>query len=442
MLKKDYLKFVFIGAGSSAFTMRLVGDILAEECIKSGELALVDIDSVILKDTADAVRQLLAHVGRDFKLTTYTDFKQALPEADFVYITIATGGYARWKKDVEICTKHNVLMSVGDTIGAGGIIRTLRTIPVVVDIAHEMGKICPDAWIINYANPEGAVCLALQKYTKIKSFGLCHGTPGTARWLAEDIFQVEKERFSYRAAGINHFTWFLEMKIDGHDVYPELRAKMTERGIDKSDPVTTELFDIYGCFPAPGDRHVEEFVPYYLREEIIKEYDLEWKNNDFVVIDEWRVDDRKALDNVRIHNTGYDEFLCGSGETATYFIRALMNGEPAFEMVNVINNGYIDNVSSDIIIELPTHIDQFGLHPQKIGNLPAGIAAQCDRLGREYAIMVDAAVKCDYKLARQAMFLDPLSANCKYPEELLKDLIRENLDLLPAKWQDEMEGIL
>ena len=109
-------------------------------------------------------------------------------------------------------------------------------------------------------------------------------------------------------------------------------------------------------------------------------------------------------------------------------------------MVNVINNGYIDNVS-DVIVEIPTYIDQFGLHPQKIGNLPAGIAAQCDRLGREYVIMVDAAVKCDYKLARQAMFLDPISANCKYPEDLLRELICENLDLLPEQWKDEIKDL-
>ena len=440
MLNKESLKFVFIGAGSSVFTLRLVGDILCEKAIVSGEIVLVDIDDVVLKETEETVIKLLEHAGRDFKVSSYTDYKQAIPNADFVFMTIATGGYERWKKDIEICTKYGALHSVGDTIGPGGIIRTLRTIPVIVDIAHEMEKVCPDAWLINYANPEGAVCLAVQKYTKIKNFGLCHGTPDTAKMIAREVFDVDFSRFDYRAAGVNHFTWITDMRIDGKDVYPEFREKFIESGAAAKRPISLELFDIYGCYPAPGDRHVGEFTPFYMKDEVLREKDYEWKNNDFSTTDKWRGWAKELLDDVRLRDTRYGELLEGSGETATHFIRALMNGDPAIEMVNVINNGYIDNVS-DVIVEIPTYIDQFGLHPQKIGNLPAGIAAQCDRLGREYVIMVDAAVKCDYKLARQAMFLDPISANCKYPEELLKDLIRENLDLLPEQWKDEIKDL-
>lgn len=434
MLKKDNLKIVFIGAGSSSFTMSLVGDILGEKSIRTGELVLVDLNAQILKETEDAVKQLVSFAGRDFAVSAYTDFMQAIPGADFVFMTIATGGYERWIEDIQVCTKHGVLQSVGDTIGPGGIIRTLRTIPVIVDIAKEMEKVCPDAWMINYTNPEGAVCLALQRYTKIRSFGLCHGTPDTAAWLAERVFGVDKSRFAYTAAGINHFTWFLQMEIDGKDVYPQLRQKLAESGMDKKEPISTELYDIYGCYPAPGDRHVGEFVPYYMKEDVLQEKDYRWKNNDFVDVQLWRDQKRERFDNVRLNKSGCEYFLAGSGETATHFIRSLITGEPSVEMVNVINNGYIDNVS-EVIVELPTYIDGFGLHPQKIGNLPEAIAAQCDRLGREYKLMIDAAVNCDYNKARQAIFLDPLCANCKYPEELLKDLIRANLDVLPDVWK-------
>ncbi len=434
MLSKDHLKFVFIGAGSSVFTMRLVGDILGEKSIVSGELALVDLDAGLLRETGEAVTELIAFAGRDFKVTAYTDFREAIPGADFVFMTIATGGYERWKSDIEISTRHGVLQSVGDTIGPGGIIRALRTIPVIVDIAREMEKVCPDAWFINYTNPEGAVCLALQRYTKIRSFGLCHGTPDTAKWIAKNVFQVEPERFTYNAAGINHFTWFLEMRVDGEDVYPVFRQKLTETGMDRAMPISTELYDVYGCFPAPGDRHVGEFVPYYMKEKVLREKDYKWKNNDFVAVQKWRDEARELFDRVRVEKTGYEEFLEGSGETATHFIRALIMGDPAEEMVNVINDGYIDNVSR-VIVELPTVIDRDGLHPQKIGPLPDAIAAQCDRLGREYSLMIDAAVQCDYEKARQTTFLDPLCANCDYPEALLKDLIRANLDLLDGKWK-------
>ena len=169
----------------------------------------------------------------------------------------------------------------------------------------------------------------------------------------------------------------------------------------------------------------------YMKEEVLMEQDYEWKNNDFKVVDGWREEARVLFDEVRTKKEGYEEFLKGSGETATYFIRSLATGDISDEMVNVINNGYIDNVSSGIIVELPTYIDEFGLHPQKIGKLPDAIAAQCDRLGREYLLMVEAAATCNYELARQAM----LVSNCKYPELLLKDLIRANLDLLPEAWE-------
>ena len=238
---------------------------------------MVDIDGEVLEETKEAVIHLIHFAKREFEITAHTDYKQAIPDADYVFMTIATGGYERWKQDIRICTDHGVLQSVGDTIGPGGIIRTLRTIPVILDIASAMEKVCPDAWMINYSNPEGAVCLALQKYSRIKNFGLCHGTPDTAQWLAEKVFQVDRERFSYRAAGINHFTWFTDMRIDGEDVYPELSHALNRSGMDKKEPISAELYRIYGCYPAPGDRHVGEFVPYYLKDKILKEKDYDGK---------------------------------------------------------------------------------------------------------------------------------------------------------------------
>lgn len=432
---QNKFKFIFIGAGSSVFTMRLVGDILNEKAITGGHLALVDIDAALLSESEDAVNSLIKHTGADFKVTAHADYKEAIVGADFVILTLATGAYARWKKDIEVCTAHGVLQSVGDTIGPGGIIRTLRTVPVVVDIALEMEKTCPDAYIINYANPEGALCLSIQKYTKIKSFGLCHGTPDTAHMLSEKVFKVEASRLGYRAAGINHLTWFTDLTIDGEDVYPQLWDKLHESGIDKAEPISAELYKVYGLYPAPGDRHVGEFFPFFMKERVLAEQDYKWKNNDFVAVDGWRKEARKHFDEHRLQNIGYEKFLEGSGETATHFIRSLITGEISSEMVNFINKGYIDNISNDVIVELPTFTDKFGLHPQKIGRLPDAIANKCDALGREYLMMVEAAMECDYNKALQAMYADPLVANCDYPERLFKDLIKANLDLLPLGWK-------
>ncbi len=437
LLNKGILNFVFIGAGSSVFTMGLIADILGEPSIKGGHFALVDINLEVLSEVKTGAEKLVKHSGRDFTISTHGDFKEALDGADFVFFTFAVGGYKRWQKDIEICTRHGVSQSVGDTIGPGGIIRILRTIPLVMEIAQEMEKRCPQAWVINYANPEGAVCLAIQKYSKIKSFGLCHGTPDTAKWLAQNVFKVEPRQLGYRAAGINHITWFTELTIDGKDVYPQLMKKLKESGMDKEEPISADLFRIYGLYPAPGDRHVEEFFPFFLKDRVLKEQDYTWKNNDFQVLDKWRESAQKRLDALIEKDEGYEEFMRGSGETSTNFIRALITNEIATEMVNVLNRGYIENISDDIIVEIPTFVDAFGLHPQKIGNLPEGIAAKCESLGWVYNLAVAASLTGDYSKALQAMFLDPLAANCDYPEELLKELIEENLDLLPDFWKSK-----
>lgn len=431
---RKQFKFVFIGAGSSTFTLRLVGDILGEDFIEEAEIALVDINEELLGDVKTAVSNLVSYAGKHFAVEGYADFHDALPRADFVFFIYATGGYAAWKKDIGTCTRHGVYQSVGDTIGPGGIIRTLRTIPVALEIAHEMEKVCPEAWIINYTNPEGALCLAIQTHTKIKSFGLCHGTPDTARALATHVFHVDPSRLSYRAGGVNHLTWFTDLTIDGEDVYPRLFRLLSESGYAAKEPVSYDLFRIFGLYPAPGDRHVEEFFPSYLKQRVMDERDLSWKNNDFAIIDGWREKARAHLEDVMKNNKGYDDFLKGSGETSSHFMRSLATGKISTEMVNIVNRGYVENISDGIIVEVPTFVDNFGLHPQKIGRLPEGIAAKCDALGREYLLAVEAAITGDKAKALQAFMLDPLAANCDYPERLFEELLAENASLLPSYW--------
>ena len=437
---RDKFKFVFIGAGSAVFTLRLAGDILMEKTISGGSLVLVDIDEKKLKDAAAAVGELVSHSGRNFSIETHLHFSTALDNADFVFFTYMVGGYDTWKKDIAICTGHGVLQSVGDTIGPGGMIRIMRSIPVALDIARKMEEVCPDAYIINYTNPEGAQCLAIQNYSAIKCFGLCHGTPDTARTLAEKVFMVDPDRFRYEAAGVNHLTWLTKMTIDGKDVYPELGGALAASGFDKKEPISADLFRVFGLYPAPGDRHVSEFFSCYMRDRVLAEKDYAWKNNDFIPLDKGVEKSRRVLEDIVGRRDGYEnhlkDFLShGSGETATHFIRALSTGEITNEMVNVPNRGYITNVSDGVIVEVPAYIDSFGIHPQGAVTLPGAIAARCDSLGREYRLLVEAAVNCDMKLFTEAAFLDPLCANCDYPEKLVKELAEKNLHLLPSGWK-------
>lgn len=433
---KTHFRFVFIGAGSSVFTMRLVGDLLTEPCIESGEIVLVDVDEERLTEVSAGVQKLIAHTGRLFTLEVHINYERALRDADFVFFTYASGGYSAWKSDIEISTKFGVNQSVGDTIGPSAVIRILRSIPVALEIAHIMERLCPGAYIINYTNPEAAQCLAIQKYSGIACFGLCHGTPDTAGKLAAEVFHVSPERLMYQAGGVNHLTWFTDLRINGADVYPVLCRRLAETGYEKEEPVSSELYRIFGLYPAPGDRHVEEFFSTFLREGVIQERNLKWKNNDFVIIDQWRREDQKKLQSILKHGSGFSEFLSGSGETAAHFIRSLATGEVTTEMVNVLNEGYITNISPNQVVEVPAFVDQFGIHPVTIGSLPEGIAAKCEIIGREYQLLVEAAIEKDMKKVLQAVYLDPLCAMCDAPEILIKTLIQKNLHLLPKEWSE------
>ena len=432
---RERFKFVFIGAGSSVFTMKLAGDILTEKTITGGSLVLVDIDDKKLALSSQGVKELIAFTKKDFTVETHSHYSTALDGADFVFFTYAVGGIEAWKKDIEICTRHGVLQSVGDTIGPGGMIRIMRSIPLALEITRKMEELCPEAYIINYTNPEGAQCFAIQQYSKIRCFGLCHGTPDTANELAKKVFKVDTSRFRYEAAGVNHLTWFTKMTIDGEDVYPALHDALTSSGYGELEPISSDLYRIFGLYPAPGDRHVSEFFSAFLRDRVIREKNYEWKNNDFIEIESWREKERVSLETLLTRHEGHEKFLQGSGETATHFIRALSSGKITTEMVNVPNRGYIRNVSDGIIVEVPAYIDSFGIHPQGAIDLPGGIAARCDSLGREYKLLVEAAVNCDMALLLEAAYLDPLCANCDYPEELLRELIVKNSAFLPEGWK-------
>ena len=435
-MQKQNFNFAFVGAGSASFTLKLISDILHEDdFIQGGEFRLVDINPTALDDTYAAVTKLVETSGRKFKVSKYINFEEALPGVDFVYLTFVTGGFASWKKDIEICERHGVLQAVGDTIGPGGIVRTLRNVPVVYQLAKKMEEVAPNAWIINYSNPEGALCLAIEKYTKIRAFGLCHGTPDTVRELATNVYKIDPSRLDFSAAGINHLTWITKLTIDGQDVYPQLREKLDATGYAKQEPISSQLYDIFGLYPAPGDRHVAEFFPFYMKHDVLQEQDYKWKGIDFDLIESWRNNSFENIQKLKDGKIGFKEFS-SSTETSVHFIRSLATGKVSLEMANVLNKGYIENISDDIIVEVPVFVDKFGLHPQKIGRLPDAIATKCDALGREYNLAVRAAIECDKTLALQAMMLDPLCANCKYPELLLDELIDAYIDVLPNKWRE------
>ncbi|MBV9913151.1 MAG: hypothetical protein JOZ93_11250, partial [Sinobacteraceae bacterium] len=275
-------KLVLIGAGSTVFTQRLVADLILSGEADRWQLALVDIDPVTLKAVDALVRKMLAFKNASFPIVATTDRREALPGADFVVTTIAVGGRRAWEADIQVPRRHEVFQPVGDSVMPGGISRAMRMIPQMVAIAEDVGRLCPEAHLLNYGNPMTAICRAIRRKTGVPVVGLCHGVTYVEGLLAGFLGQ-EQGSISSFGVGLNHLTFLSDIRCHGADARPLLRAQFEaqrprlEREIAEKktwpngvsgrairvsdDPFAWSIFDQYGVFPVAMDRHITEFFP-------------------------------------------------------------------------------------------------------------------------------------------------------------------------------------
>ncbi|HEX5499755.1 MAG TPA: hypothetical protein VFX03_11025, partial [Thermomicrobiales bacterium] len=279
-----------IGAGGFVFPLRLIGDLLSFPELRGGTLRLMDIDAERLERTAGAARELVAHHGFPTRIEATTEQRAALDGADFVFVTFQVGGLDTYACDVEIPRRYGLDQTVGDTLGPGGVFRFLRSAPVYRQIAADMAELCPDALLINYANPMAMSCWFLDRLG-VQTVGLCHSVQNTSRMLARQL-DVPYDEVDFLAAGINHQAWFLRFRRGDEDLYPRLRATMTARnrvdgasrrlaGDDGAhseargdsvyeggqEVVRTELMDAFGYFHTESSHHASEYVPYFRKDE-------------------------------------------------------------------------------------------------------------------------------------------------------------------------------
>ena len=267
-------KIVLIGAGSHVFSRRLISDILSYPELRNSTITLMDIDKEPLDLITAFARKLVEQHGFKTQIESTTNRREALEGAGYVIVTIRLGGMRAWQTDVEIPAKYGINSGVGDTIGPGGVFYGLRQIPALLDICHDMEELCPDAWLIDNSNPLAMMIWAVNDYTHIKSVGLCHGVQGVAAELARYL-DAPFDEFSYWAAGINHMTWFLELKWRGKDAYPLLRERFKDFDISKPaehkhehgvGKVGIHIFKTFGYFLSYGSSHISEYVPYYMKQ--------------------------------------------------------------------------------------------------------------------------------------------------------------------------------
>jgi alpha-galactosidase len=408
------MKVALIGAGSTVFAKTLTGDILSFPGLADGlTIALMDIDEERLLVS----ERVTSALDPEVTVQATLDRRAALDGADYVITMVQVGGYRpATVVDFEVPKRFGLRQTIGDTLGIGGIMRGLRTIPVLLDICRDMEELCPDALLLQYVNPMAMIGWAIARASTVRSVGLCHSVQGTARDLAADLGLPPGE-LDYRCAGINHLAFYLELNHRGRDVYPELRAK---RDIPDSNRVRYEVLRHFGYFCTESSEHLAEYVPWFIkssRPELIDEFNIpldEYPRRCEAQIAEWE-ELRTNVAELSVER---------SDEYGAHIINALETGKPFAFNGNVMNEGLIDNLPY-CCVEVPCIADGDGITPQPVGPLPPQLAALIQTNVNVQALTVEAALTGEREHVYHAAMLDPHTA-----AELPLSEIRELVDAL------------
>jgi alpha-galactosidase len=465
-------KITFIGAGSTVFAKNLMGDILSYPELANSTLTLFDIDKERLRTSEVVANNLARTLEVNPVIEATTDRRRALDGADYAICMIQVGGYKPGTvTDFEIPKKYGLRQTIADTLGIGGIMRGLRTIPVLLDMCRDMEEVCPDVTFLQYVNPMAMNCWAIGRATTIKTVGLCHSVQGTAEQLAYDI-GVPIEDINYICAGINHMAFYLRFEKDGQDLYPLIR-KVAEEGREPEwNKVRYEMFRRLGYFVTESSEHFAEYTPWFIkrdRPELIEQFNIpldEYIRRCEVQIAEWG-EMRAALESPepdaleRYERKRAEAYLARleredperaahvrkeweearknskvrrSHEYGSVIIHSMETGQPRVIYGNVPNTGLIDNLPQGCCVEVPVLVDKSGLQPTKVGALPPHLAAMMQTNINVQSLVVEAALTGKREHIYHAAMLDPHTAaelSLDQIWSLVDDLIEAHGDWLP-----------
>ena len=441
---KKNVKITIIGGGSHNWCPTIIRDILKIEGLNSWDFRLLDIDPPAARRIARLGRKMAAdwNLSADFSATDAQDV--ALKGADFVTITISTGGFETMARDLKIPEKFGIYQTVGDTVGPGGWSRALRNIPVFVDLTQKIRRFAPQAFIINYTNPLSTLTRTICLHTDQPAVGLCHGLFEVYDLLMQIFGLKDEKQVRLRIAGLNHFFWLLDLKIKGRDGYKMLQQRLKGKslsGLYKSPEhpsvfhsrrkVAAELFERYGYLPYIGDRHTCEFFSNYIVPNIrkLREYALIRTSIDY----------RKRLHAGRLKQvmdqiSGREEISPErSRETAADIIAAVALGREFVDVVNLPNQGQIPNLPHGTVVETLGVVNSLGFTPLVAGLLPEGILPLVMPHALNQKLIVEAGVTGDWDKAFIALANEPACANLNWPqiEKMGTALLRANKKYLP-----------
>ena len=461
-------KIVILGAGSAIFGLGAMATLIRSERLRGAELALVDIDEPALETMTRLAEKMNLAWGAGMTITSTTRRADALPGADFVIVSVQVGQRETvWEMDWQIPLRHGVRQPYAENGGPGSLAHTCRNLPLILDIARDMERLCPDAWYINLVNPLIRLTLGVHRYTKIKVLGLCHqllwGYAMAAAILSDrygilipEGFHVHTdadnlphfipvaragfEHLDIKAAGINHFSWIMDIRdrATGEDLYPLLRERWLTGYRRDFEPLTREMFAIFGLMPTPGDSHLCEFLPF-----VVDPVHKPWEKYG-LKLQSWEGNRRRRASRWELARSILSE------ETPVEKLRDMWQfnilEEPVAEMIEAItyndnyyaqqlnipnNGGLIPNLPTDAIVEVPGVISGMGIQGLGFPPLPEGIAALCRRELELSSLIVEAAATGDRNLALQALLLDPMIDDLDTARAILNDFLTEFADYLP-----------
>ncbi|NLE12653.1 MAG: alpha-glucosidase/alpha-galactosidase [Clostridiales bacterium] len=435
-------KITFMGAGSTVFAKNVLGDCLLCEPLSEFEISLYDIDADRLDESYAMVNSLNRNVNNGrAKVTRHLGVenrKEALRGAMFVVDAIQVGLYEPCTvTDFEVPKKYGLRQTIADTLGIGGIFRALRTIPVLEDFARDIEEVCPDAWFLNYTNPMSMLAGFMQRYTGVKTVGLCHSVQVCSRGLLNALGIKYNEPIYENIAGINHMAWLLEIKdSDGTDLYPEIRrraiAELENPDSKSYDLVRYEYIRRLGYYCTESSEHNAEYNPFFIKSnypELIERYRIP--------LDEYP---RRCVNQIANWHRERDNYIAGnvthtrSNEYASRIMEAIYTDVPYKIGGNVINNGLITNLPAEACVEVPCLVNRLGVQPTYVGRLPEQLAAMNRTNINVHLLTIEAAVTKKKETIYQAAMMDPHTAAELSIDDIVAmcdDLIEAHGDWLP-----------
>ncbi len=443
------VKITFIGAGSIGFTRGLLADILSVPELQDSEIAFTDINPHNLDMVTQLCQRDIEANGLKIRIFSTLDRRAALQGAKYVITCVRIGMLEAFTKDVEIPLRYGVDQCVGDTLCAGGIMYAQRDIAAFEGFCKDIREVAaPDCLLLNYANPNAMVTWYCNKYGGVPTVGLCHGVQGGHALIAR-VLGYETKDIDIICAGINHMTWYISVKHKGKELTGKLLAALeADPEVAKTEKVRIDMMKNFGYFSTESNGHLSEYVPWYRKRtgEINRWIDLgTWINGEtggyLRVCTESRNWFETDFPNWMKEPPRQYVYEQRSREHGSYIIEAIETGRIYRGHFNVINNGAITNLPDDCVVEVPGYVDVHGINIPSVGDLPLGCAAACMSNITVQRLAVEAGVRADIQLLRQAMLMDPLVGAVCNPSEVMQmvdEMLIEEAEWLP-QYAEEIE---